>query len=248
MLFSGTPQTSRSDYWSGSPTLSAREILPRIYFRPIRGTLDLVSRLITDLWVREAMNPIQTLSLVLGAGFSSGLNLYATVATLGLLQRFGVIHLPAHLQVLSHPIVLGIAVALYVVEFLADKIPYVDSIWQAVHTFIRPPAAALLAFGATAAAPEAWRWAAALLAGSIALTSHGTKASARAAANMSPEPLSNWALSFGEDMLAVWLTWFATAHPTIAVVVVIILVAISLYLLYHLFRFLRRTLQKLAAT
>ena len=193
------------------------------------------------------MNPIQTLSLVLGAGFSSGLNLYATVATLGLLQRFGVIHLPAHLQVLSHPIVLGIAVALYVVEFLADKIPYVDSIWQAVHTFIRPPAAALLAFGATAAAPESWRWAAALLAGSIALTSHGTKASARAAANMSPEPLSNWALSFGEDMLAVWLTWFATAHPTIAVIVVVILVAISLYLLYHLFRFLRRTLQKLAA-
>jgi len=184
------------------------------------------------------MNPIQTLSLVLGAGFSSGLNLYATVATLGLLQRFGVIHLPAHLQVLSHPIVLGIAVALYVVEFLADKIPYVDSIWQAVHTFIRPPAAALLAFGATAAAPEPWRW---------ALTSHGTKASARAAANMSPEPLSNWALSFGEDMLAVWLTWFATAHPTIAVIVVVILVAISLYLLYHLFRFLRRTLQKLAA-
>jgi Domain of unknown function (DUF4126) len=183
------------------------------------------------------MNPIQTLSLVLGAGFSSGLNLYATVATLGLLQRFGVIHLPAQLQILSHPIVLGVAVALYVVEFLADKIPYVDSIWQAVHTFIRPPAAA----------PEAWRWAAALLAGSIALTSHGTKASARAAANMSPEPLSNWALSFGEDMLAVWLTWFATAHPRIAVVVVIILVAISLYLLYHLFRFLRRTLQKLAA-
>ena len=194
------------------------------------------------------MSPMETLSLVLGAGFSSGLNLYATVATLGLLQRFGVIHLPENLQVLSNPLVLAIAGVLYVMEFLADKVPFIDSIWQAVHTFIRPPAAALLAFSATAAAPEAWRWGAALLAGGIALTSHGTKASARAAANMSPEPLSNWALSFGEDMLAVWLTWFATAHPAIAIVVVCLLLVVSLYLLYHLFRFLRRTLRKLAET
>jgi len=192
------------------------------------------------------MNPIETISLVLGTGFSSGLNLYATVATLGLLQRFGIIHLPEKLQVLSHPLVLGVALGLYGVEFLADKIPYVDSVWQAVHTFIRPPAAALLAFSVTAAATEPWRWAAALLAGGIALTSHGTKASARAAVNMSPEPFSNWALSFGEDLLAVWVTWFATAHPRIAVIVVIVLVAISLYVLYHLFRFLRRTLQKFA--
>lgn len=196
----------------------------------------------------KAMNPLETLSLVLGAGFSSGLNLYATVATLGLLQRFGVIHLPEHLQVLANPIVLGIAGVLYLVEFLADKVPYVDSVWQAFHTFIRPPAAALLAFSATAAAPEAWRWGAALLAGSIALTSHGTKASARAAANMSPEPLSNWALSFGEDLLAIWLAWFSSAHPAIAIVVIAILVAISLFLLYHLFRFLRRTFHKLAET
>jgi len=194
------------------------------------------------------MNPIETLSLVLGAGFSSGLNLYATIATLGLLERFGVIHLPPQLQILAHPLVLGIAGVLYVMEFLADKIPYVDSVWQAVHTFIRPPAAALLAFSATAAAPEPWRWGAALLAGGIALTSHGTKASARAAANMSPEPLSNWALSFGEDVLAVWLTWFATTHPTLAIVVVTALFLISLYLLYHLFHFLRRTLRKLAET
>jgi hypothetical protein len=194
------------------------------------------------------MNPLETLSLVLGAGFASGLNLYATVATLGLLQRFGIIHLPEHLQVLSHPLVLAIAGVLYIMEFLADKVPYIDSVWQAIHTFIRPPAAALLAFSATAAAPEPWRWAAALVAGGIALTSHGTKASARAAANISPEPLSNWALSFGEDVLAVWLTWFATAHPAVAIIVVAILFAISLYLLYHLFHFLRRTLHKLAET
>lgn len=193
------------------------------------------------------MNPVETLSLVLGTGFSSGLNVYATVATLGILQRFGVIHLPDKLQVLSHPLVLGVALVLYAVEFLADKVPYIDSVWQAVHTFIRPPAAALLAFGVTAAASEPWRWAAALLAGGIALTSHGTKASVRAAANLSPEPLSNWALSFGEDLLAVWLTWFATVHPRLAVAVVIVLFAIALFLLYHLFGFLRRALQKLAA-
>src|SRR6201993_4592703 len=152
------------------------------------------------------MSPLETLSLVLGAGFASGLNVYATVATLGLLQRVGIIHLPEHLQVLGHPFVLAIAGILYLIEFLADKVPYIDSIWQAVHTFIRPPAAALLAFSVTVAAAEPWRGAAALLAGSIALPSHGTKASARAAANMSPEPFSNWALSFGEDLLAVWLT------------------------------------------
>ena len=194
------------------------------------------------------MNPLETLSLVLGAGFSSGLNLYATVATLGLLQRFGVIHLPDKLQVLSHPAILAVAIGLYLVEFLADKIPYIDSVWQAVHTFIRPPAAALLAFSVTGSASEPWRWGAALLAGGVALTSHGTKASARAAANMSPEPLSNWALSLGEDLLAVWLTWFATAHPTMAIVLVAVLLVVSLFLLYHLFRFLRRTFRRLAET
>jgi Domain of unknown function (DUF4126) len=194
------------------------------------------------------MNPIETLSLVLGAGFASGLNLYATIATLGLLERFGVLHLPPQLQVLAHPLVLSVAGVLYVMEFLADKVPYIDSVWQAVHTFIRPPAAALLAFSATAAAPEPWRWGTALLAGGIALTSHGTKASARAAANLSPEPLSNWALSFGEDVLAVWVTWFATTHPTVAIIVVTALVLFSLYLLYHLFHFLRRTFRKLAET
>jgi hypothetical protein len=192
------------------------------------------------------MSPIETLSLVLGTGFSSGLNLYATVATLGLLQRFGVIHLPDKLQILSHPAVLGVAFGLYLVEFLADKVPFIDSVWQAVHTFIRPPAAALLAFSVTGSAAEPWRWAAALLAGGVALTSHGTKASARAAANLSPEPFSNWALSFGEDILAVWLTWFATVHPTLAVIVVAVLLVFSLVVLHYLFGFLRRTFRKLA--
>src|SRR5260370_15242018 len=159
---------------------------------------------------------LETLGLALGAGFSSGLNLYATIATLGLLQRFGIIHLPGALQVLSHPWVLGIAIALYAIEFLADKIPYVDSVWDLIHTLIRPPAAALLAYGATVAAPPEWRWGAALLAGGAALTTHSTHATARAAANISPPPLSNWLLWLGADAPAAWLTVVATVPPSAA--------------------------------
>lgn len=191
------------------------------------------------------MNPLQIISLALGAGFSSGLNLYATVATLGLLERFQAIHLPEKLHVLAHPIVLGFAIGLYILEFLADKVPYLDTVWDFLHTFIRPPAAAVLAFGVSAGLASEWRWIAALLAGGIALTSHGAKASTRAAANTVPEPFSNWALSIGEDMLAVWLTWFTTAHPALAIVLVVLLLILCVYLLTKLFRFLRRSLQTL---
>jgi hypothetical protein len=191
------------------------------------------------------VNPLQTLGLALGAGFSSGLNLYATVATLGVLQRFGLIHLPPTLEIVGHPIVLGIAVALYLIEFLADKVPYLDTVWDAIHTFIRPPAAAVIAYGASVSAPQEWRWAAALLAGGVALTSHSAKASTRAAVNTVPEPFSNWALSFGEDMLAVWLTWFATVHPISTIVIVVALLILCAFLLYYLFRFARAALAKL---
>jgi Domain of unknown function (DUF4126) len=193
------------------------------------------------------MNPVETLGLALGAGFSSGLNLYATVATLGLLQRLGVLHLPPGLLVLSHPWVLGIAIALYLLEFFADKIPYFDTIWDAIHTFIRPPAAALLAFAAAGGAAPEWRWGAALIAGGVALTAHGAKASTRAAVNTSPEPFSNWALSFGEDVLAVWLTWMAATHPVATTIIVAALLALSAFLLYRLFRFARRAFQRLLA-
>jgi hypothetical protein len=194
------------------------------------------------------MNLIQNLGLVLGTAFSSGLNLYATVATLGLLQRFGVIHLPPSLQGLSHPAIVTLAVVLYLVEFLADKVPYLDTVWDAVHTFIRPPAAAVLAYAAAGNAPAEWRWAAALLAGGVALTSHGSKASTRAAVNTTPEPFSNWALSIGEDALAVWLSWMASAHPLATIIVVAALTALSIFLLTHLFRFARRAFQRLFAT
>lgn len=190
------------------------------------------------------MNPVGTLSLALGTSFSSGLNLYATVATLGLLQRFSVIQLPPSMRVLAHPWIIIIACALYAVEFLADKIPYVDTIWDALHTFIRPPAAAVLAYAAAGSAAPEWRWGAALLAGGVALTSHGAKASTRAAANVSPEPFSNWFLSLGEDLLAVWLSWLASVHPCATIVLVTVLVGLSAFLLYHLFRFARAALQK----
>jgi len=199
------------------------------------------------LAMMNGMNPVETVGLALGAGFSSGLNLYATIATLGLLERFGVIHLPPSLHGLSHSAVVGIALVLYVLEFFADKIPYIDTAWDVIHTFIRPPAAAFLAFSAAGAAPAEWRWGAALLAGGVALTSHGTKASARAAVNTTPEPFSNWILSFGEDALAVWLTWMATVHPVATTVIVTALLALSAYLLFHLFRFARRACQKLFA-
>ena len=168
-------------------------------------------------------------------------------STAGLFQRFGLVQLPDSLQVLANPIVIGIAAALFVVEFVADKIPYVDTAWDAVHTLIRPPAAALLSYAASVSAPPEWRWGAALLAGGVALTSHGTKASTRAAANTSPEPFSNWLLSLGEDALAVWLTWMATVHPTATIVVVSVLLCLAAVLLFYLFRFLRRAIQRLFA-
>jgi hypothetical protein len=191
------------------------------------------------------MHPLATVGLALGTGFSSGLNLYATVATLGILQRLGLIQLPEAMRVLAHPWVLGIACALYAIEFLADKIPFVDTAWDAVHTFIRPPAAAVLAYAAAGSAAPEWRWGAALLAGGVALTSHGAKASARAAANVSPEPFSNWFLSLGEDVLAVWLSWMASVHPRAAIVSVIVLLGLCAFLLHYLFRFARSALHKL---
>jgi hypothetical protein len=192
------------------------------------------------------MNVLSTLGAVLGTGYSSGLNLYATIITLGLLQRFGIINLPPSLQIVSHPWILAIAAALYLVEFFADKVPYLDTAWDVVHTFIRPPAAALLAYASSGAVAPEWRWGAALLAGGVALTSHSVKASTRAAVNTSPEPFSNWVLSFGEDLLAVWLTWMAGAHPLATTIVVGALLILSAFLIFHLFRFARRALRRLS--
>ena len=191
------------------------------------------------------MSPLETLGFALGTSFASGLNLYATVAAAGLFERFGIIHLPEPLQVLPHPMVLGLALALFVVEFVADKIPYVDSVWDAVHTFIRPPAAAFLSYSAFAGGvPEQWKIGAALLAGSVALTSHGAKATTRAAANVSPEPVSNWTLSASRTRASGFLAWFAAAHPVLAGAIACARDP-GVLLIWRLFRFFRQVLARL---
>ncbi|HSQ60673.1 MAG TPA: DUF4126 domain-containing protein [Acidobacteriota bacterium] len=191
-----------------------------------------------------------TIGLLLGASFASGINLYATVATLGLLHRYEVVALPPPLAVLAHPVVIGIAVALYLVEFVADKIPAVDHVWDAIHTFIRPPAAALLAYAAVAPAPvpDVWRVAAALIAGTIAFTAHSTKAASRGAINASPEPFSTAAVSFAEDVLAVGLAWLAATHPALAIAAVILLLALSITLLVIFVKFARGIWKRLLGT
>jgi hypothetical protein len=185
------------------------------------------------------MSPLETLGFALGTSFASGLNLYATVAAAGLFQRFGIVQLPDSLQVLANPLVMGIAIALFVVEFIADKIPYVDSLWDGIHTFIRPPAAAVISYSAFGQVPDEWKITAALLAGGVALTSHGAKATTRAAANTSPEPVSNWTLSFLEDGLAVFLAWMAAAHPIWTAAIVVVLVVLAVFLIWKLYGYLR---------
>jgi hypothetical protein len=134
---------------------------------------------------------------------------------------------------------MGVAITLFLIEFIADKIPYVDSAWDAVHTFIRPPAAAVLAYSAFGQVSEEWKLGASLLAGGVALTSHGAKATSRAAANTSPEPVSNWALSLFEDGLAVFLVWLAAEHPILTAAIVVVLVIGCVLLIWKLYGYLK---------
>ena len=183
-----------------------------------------------------APSALELLGLVLGSSFAAGINVYATVLIIGLVQVAGWATLPAGLVILSHPVVLGVAALLCLVEFLADKIPFVDTLWDAAHTIVRPLAAAAIGFGALSQAPDGWQVGAALLAGTVALTSHSAKASTRAAANVSPEPFSNWILSLGEDLLAAALTWLATTHPVIAVGVVGVLLIAAVLMIRAIVR------------
>ncbi len=150
---------------------------------------------------------------LIATSFAAGLNLYATVATLGLLGRFAVLALPAGLQVLTSWYVIAVSTTLFAIEFFADKIPAFDLIWNTLHTFIRVPVAALLAYRATATLSPWEQLLATAAGGVIAFAAHGGKTAARAAVTPSPEPFSNAALSLGEDALAIFLTWFATRHP-----------------------------------
>lgn len=163
----------------------------------------------------------ELVGLIVAASFAAGLNVYATVATLGLLAHGGVVDLPPALHLLESWWVIGVAVVLFAVEFFADKVPAFDLVWNALHTFVRVPVAALIAYGATAQLSPEKQLLATLAGGAIALAAHGGKTAARAAVTPSPEPISNIALSTGEDALAIFLTWFATQHPVLASLIVL---------------------------
>jgi hypothetical protein len=184
--------------------------------------------------------PLPELFALLAAiAFAAGLNVYTTVAALGLLARFGHAPLPPALQILETWPVITASGVLFAVEFFADKIPAFNLVWSALHTFVRVPAAALLAYGATRQLTPVQQLLAALLGAAVALAAHGGKTAVRAAVTPSPEPFSNITLSLGEDVLAVSLTWLATRHPYTAAALVFVLVAIIVVMARFAIRALR---------
>jgi hypothetical protein len=186
------------------------------------------------------MDLVSALGRTVPFAFASGINLYATVAVLGLCGRFNLVALPDQFRAFQHPIVIGVAVAMYLIEFVADKIPWVDSLWDAVHTVIRPIGGALVAVTTLGhASPEA-KTLAAIVGGSVAITTHLGKAGTRAVANTSPEPFSNWILSFGEDLFVVGLTYVAIQHPMLALSVALVLLALIAAFASVLIRAIRR--------
>lgn len=204
--------------------------------------------LLKPAWIPAALVPAvaslhgqQLVALMVATSFAAGLNTYATVGTLGLLGHYHVLALPLGLQILQHWWVIAVSMGMFVIEFFADKIPAFDLIWNALHTFIRIPIAALLAYKATAQLSPTEQVIATVVGGLIALAAHGGKTAARAAVSPSPEPLSNFALSMGEDVVAVSLTWFAVHHPYWAAVIV----AVGLVVIVLLIRFVVRALRAL---
>jgi len=193
------------------------------------------------------MEWFSTLSLALGSAWTSGINLYATVTVLGLLQKFGAAKLPGGLDVLDNWWIIGIAGGLYLIEFVADKVPYVDSVWDVVHTFIRVPAGAAVAYAATNGDGAAVNVVATLLGGGLALSSHGTKAALRAGANLSPEPVSNWILSIVEDIIAFVGAILAVFAPVVIAIVLIIFTLFFAWFAPKVFRALRRILKAVRA-
>ena len=173
------------------------------------------------------MDALIALGRTVPFAFASGINLYATVAVLGLCSRFHIVALPDQFRAFEHPLIISVALVMYVVEFIADKVPWFDSLWDTIHTVVRPIGGALVAVTALGDASAGAQAVAALLGGSVAMTTHLGKAGTRAVANTSPEPFSNWALSLGEDAIAIGLTYFAIQHPLLALAIaVVLLVAI----------------------
>lgn len=188
----------------------------------------------------------QLLALAAALGWASGFRLYAAVFLTGAAGYMGWVELPAGLQILQHPAVLLASGFMVFVEFFADKIPFVDSVWDAVHTVIRIPAGAALAAGALGAGGEAMAWVAAILGGSLAATSHATKMTTRAAVNTSPEPFSNVLVSLAEDGLVVFMLWLSATHPVAFAVVLIVSIVIAVILLFVLVKFLRTVVRGLS--
>lgn len=188
------------------------------------------------------MDLIQHLALAGGLSWASGLRLYLTVFVVGLLAKFGYIDLPVTLDILSNPVVIGVSAILAIIEFLADKIPYVDSAWDSIQTFIRIPAGALLAMGAINSADPLIATIAALLGGSLAGATHATKAGSRALINTSPEPVSNIAASFGEESLLLTGGWLVFAHPAVFIGLLCGFVLLLFWLLPKLWRGIKSVL------
>ena len=194
------------------------------------------------------MSLVSALGYTIPFAFASGLNVYATIAVLGLSSHFGLVSLPQQFRAFDHPAVIGVALVMYLIEFVADKIPWFDSVWDALHTVIRPLGGAFVAVAALGDTSPMATTLAALLGGSVAMTTHLTKTGARAAANTSPEPFSNWILSFSEDALAVGLTYGAIRHPDIALAIAVLLLMVIGAFSALIVRFVRRRFRKVAAT
>lgn len=191
------------------------------------------------------MDLIQNVALAAGLAWGSGVRLYAVVLLTGLLGRCGWMTLPPSLTVLQDPLVLAAAGFMFLVEFLADKVPGFDSVWDAVHSFVRIPAGALLAAGAMGHLDPAWIAAAALLGGAVAGSAHLTKAGSRALINTSPEPFSNWAASAGEDVVAPLAVVAAINYPLVFLALLALFFVVAIWLLPKLFRALRSIFIKL---
>lgn len=193
------------------------------------------------------LNSDQTVAMLAGTSFAAGLNVYATVATLGLLARTGVVTLPPAIDSLQSWWIIGVSLALFGVEFFADKVPAFDLIWNALQTFVRIPVAALLAYAATSHLSLGMQLASAALGGLIAFAAHGGKTALRAAVTPSPEPVSNIALSLGEDVGAVALSWVAVQHPYVAAGVVVVLLIMVAMVMRWVVRALRGLFQRARA-
>ncbi len=186
------------------------------------------------------MNWVGLAAIILGSSWASGINLYLTIAALGISHRLEWIVLPGQLESISHPLIIILALILYIIEFVADKVPYVDSAWDSVHTFIRPVGGALLAYMAMDGAEPVFQTAIALASGTISLDSHLAKASTRMAINVSPEPVTNSIASVSEDAAVIGSIWLMIMHPLILVTLVILFIVLSIWLLPKMFRLLKK--------